>query len=149
MLEFQILECRSRTQTASQQNALFGGKLHSSELEVLTCPVGVFVASLVRTLQRYVHSPRYAITSQLGGDLGCGVVGVFHDFLEPALLSGWPVFQLIHFFTSIVTRSSGQAVHSLQVLSYSSRVTNAKCVNQDKTKSLRSLSYRNVRTEAL
>ena len=74
---------------------------------------------------------------------------VFHDFLEPALLSGWPVFQLIHFFTSIVTRSSGQAVHSLQVLSYSSRVTNAKCVNQDKTKSLRSLSYRNVRTEAL
>ena len=107
MLEFQILECRSRTQTASQQNALFGGKLHSSELEVLTCPVGVFVASLVRTLQRYVHSPRYAITSQFGGDLGCGVVGVFHDFLEPALLSGWPVFQLIHFFTSIVRLNDG------------------------------------------
>ena len=32
---------------------------------------------------------------------------VFHDFLEPALLSGWPVFQLIHFFTSIVRLNDG------------------------------------------
>ena len=92
---------------AATANVLTGDFQDSVYSTVLTCPVGVFVASLVRTLQRYVHSPRYAITSQLGGDLGCGVVGVFHDFLEPALLSGWPVFQLIHFFTSIVRLNDG------------------------------------------
>ena len=61
---------------AATANLLTGDFQDSVYSTVLTCPVGVFVASLVRTLQRYVHSPRYAITSKLGGDLGCGIVGV-------------------------------------------------------------------------